>query len=59
MAKEDVRAERIARLLKPFRITEGKGFRLKDIDPDDTGGLEKDEAQEYLARGVDLLCDMQ
>ncbi len=27
-------------LASPYCITDGKEFRLKDIDPDDTGGLE-------------------
>jgi hypothetical protein len=26
---------RIHEYVNPFRITEGKGFRLKDFDPDD------------------------
>ena len=32
----------------PYRVTRGKGFRLKDVDPGDTAGLdseEKDRAQ--------------
>lgn len=45
----------------PFRITNGKGFRLKDFDPDDTRGLklEKDEAAELLQRGTDWLANEQ
>ena len=36
-----------AELLAPFRVTEDSKFRLKQVDPDDTLGLEshfKDEA---------------
>ena len=45
----------------PFRITNGRGFRLKDFDPDDTRGLklEKGEAAELLQRGTDWLAKEQ
>jgi len=40
-------------LIKPYRITHGKKFRLKDIDPADTGRFESKElAEELLQRGV-------
>jgi PPK2 family polyphosphate:nucleotide phosphotransferase len=44
-----------------YRVTEGKAFRLKDHDPDDTAGLklEKHEAREMLARGTEALALMQ
>jgi len=46
--------------LKPLRITEGGGFRLKQMDPADTGGLKsKAEAEEYLKRGIQSLADLQ
>jgi PPK2 family polyphosphate:nucleotide phosphotransferase len=57
-----VTAKRIRRFIAPYRITSGKGFRLKDIDPGDTHGLSserKPEARELLARGVDWLADAQ
>jgi PPK2 family polyphosphate:nucleotide phosphotransferase len=45
---------------KPFRITDGRTFRLKDVDPDSTGGLKsKEEAQGLLERSVARLSDMQ
>lgn len=50
------------RLAKPFRVTDGAAFRLKDIDPGDTLGLgdeAKPQAQEALALGVDVLADLQ
>jgi PPK2 family polyphosphate:nucleotide phosphotransferase len=31
--------KKIRKLIKPYRVTNGKKFRLKDVDPDDTGGL--------------------
>ena len=54
--------KKIRKLIKPYRVTNGKKFRLKDVDPDDTGGLKsevKGKAKEYLARGVELLADEQ
>jgi len=45
---------------KPFRIDDGRKFRLKDIDPGDTGGLHaKDEAREWLRQGVERLAELQ
>src|SRR5437667_342239 len=45
---------------RPFRITKGEDFRLKDYDPADTGGLEdKDKAIKTLKRGVELLSHLQ
>ena len=53
--------KRVARILDGFRVTAGKGFRLKDIDPADTGGLDlqKDHAAELLQRGVERLSELQ
>jgi PPK2 family polyphosphate:nucleotide phosphotransferase len=54
--------ERARRFVKPFRITDGKGFRLKDIDPGDTGRLESedaDAAKEVLKEGIELLAEYQ
>jgi PPK2 family polyphosphate:nucleotide phosphotransferase len=54
------RRRRIAELVDPFRVTSGKGFRLRDYDPDDSNGLsDKEEAQEYLKRGVEQLAALQ
>jgi PPK2 family polyphosphate:nucleotide phosphotransferase len=40
-------------LIKPYRITHGKKFRLKDIDPADTNDFgAKELAEEMLQRGV-------
>ncbi|MEX2208810.1 MAG: polyphosphate kinase 2 family protein [Myxococcota bacterium] len=45
---------------RPYRVSNGKKFRLKDVDPGDTAHLESDEnAAEYLARGVEILADLQ
>ncbi len=57
---ETKRLERFERYLKPFRITDGKGFRLKDIDPRDTRGLKsKEQAEAIMQQGVEMLADMQ
>jgi PPK2 family polyphosphate:nucleotide phosphotransferase len=53
---------RIDRLVSPYRVTKGKRFRLKDIDPGDTAGHgseEKPRARELLARGVQWLSEEQ
>jgi len=45
---------------KPFRVDDGRKFRLKDVDPGDTGGLHaKDEAREWLRQGVRRLAELQ
>jgi len=54
--------ERIERLTSRYRVTEGKDFRLRDFDPADTAHLnseDKDEAVEWLGRGVDWLAEQQ
>ncbi len=46
----------------PYRVTDGNKFRLKDIDPDDTGDLtdeQKPRAKEALAIGVETLAQLQ
>jgi PPK2 family polyphosphate:nucleotide phosphotransferase len=47
---------------KPFRVTKGDKFRLKDVDPGDTLGLkseDKPRAKEALATGVEALARLQ
>jgi len=54
--------KQVEKFIRPYRITKGKGFRLKDIDPADTRGLkseQKGEAQALLAQGVDWLAEEQ
>ena len=60
MAREEI-LDRIAKYVDPFRITEGKGFQLKDFDPGDTCGLRlnKGEASELLQRGTEWLAEEQ
>jgi PPK2 family polyphosphate:nucleotide phosphotransferase len=53
--------DQIQKYTHPFRITDGKGFQLKDFDPGDTCGLkmEKGEAAELLQRGTQWLAEEQ
>jgi PPK2 family polyphosphate:nucleotide phosphotransferase len=56
------RIERCGEFSAPFRVTDGDGFRLEDIDPGDTGDLEaedKPQAVEALALGVETLAELQ
>jgi PPK2 family polyphosphate:nucleotide phosphotransferase len=49
-------------LANPFRITDGKAFRLKDVDPGDTlkyDSEDKPRSKEALAAGVDALASLQ
>ncbi len=49
-----------AQFAEPFRITDGKKFRLKDHEPDYTGGLNnKEDAQVMLQQSVELLSQLQ
>ncbi len=54
--------KRARQFAKPFRVTDGKDFRLKDIDPGDTldyGSEDKPRAKEALAIGVEALATLQ
>jgi len=51
---------KLGEFAKAYRIGDGRRFRLKDVDPGDTGGIaSKQEAGEALAQGVELLAEMQ
>ena len=60
MARQEI-LNQIEKYVNPFRITEGKNFRLKDFDPGDTCGLqmEKGEAATLLQRGTVWLAEEQ
>ena len=53
--------DRFQKYINPFRITNGKGFQLRDFDPGDTRGLkmEKGEAADLLQRGTQWLAEEQ
>src|SRR4051812_9522565 len=49
-------------LSKSYRVTDGKKFRLKDVDPGDTGDLkseDKPRAKEALQNGTRALAELQ
>ena len=53
---------KIDKILKRYRIEDGKKFRLKDFDPADTHGLKsqlKPQARELLAHGVQQMSRLQ
>ena len=60
MPKQEV-LDIIGKYVAPFRITKGKGFRLKDFDPADTSGLQLDkgEATDLLHGGSAWLAEEQ
>jgi PPK2 family polyphosphate:nucleotide phosphotransferase len=50
------------KLSKPFRVADGKKFRLKDIDPDETleyGSEDKPRSKQALAMGIEALAELQ
>ena len=54
--------ERCRKFSAPYCITDGRKFRLKDIDPGDTGELtseDRPQAKEALAGGVAMLAQLQ
>jgi PPK2 family polyphosphate:nucleotide phosphotransferase len=53
--------KRVRKFQARYRVEDGKGFRLKDYDPADTGGLEmeKDAAKALLQDGITLLKEQQ
>jgi len=60
MLEQDIR-DRIQKLVHPFRITKGEGFRLEDFEPGDTGGMTLDKAQgtELVQLGTKWLAEEQ
>jgi PPK2 family polyphosphate:nucleotide phosphotransferase len=54
--------ERSRKFVAPYCVTDGKKFRLKDIDPNDTGestSEDKPLAKELLEEGVEVLAELQ
>jgi len=54
--------ERSQKFITPCRVTDGKKFRLKDIDPGDTGEAtseDKPRAKELLEKGIAVLAELQ
>jgi PPK2 family polyphosphate:nucleotide phosphotransferase len=54
------RHRRIGRFVRPFRVDDGRRFRLKDHDPGTTAGIDsKKRAVELLQDGVKRLAELQ
>jgi PPK2 family polyphosphate:nucleotide phosphotransferase len=61
MKKKEI-IERSEKFAAPYCVTDGKKFRLKDIDPNDTGEVTPDDkprAKELLGTGVQILAELQ
>ena len=61
MKKKEI-IERSKKFIKPYRVTDGKKFRLKDIDAGGTGDVtseDKPRAKELLEQGVQVLAELQ
>ena len=55
-------ATQARRLSAPYRVSDGKSFRLADFDPTDTGEFrskDKDDAKQALQSGVEALAQLQ
>src|SRR5262245_20325734 len=54
--------KRSRKLVEPFRVVKGKGFRLKNFDPGETLGFtseDKPKAKEALRTGIEALAELQ
>jgi len=61
MKKKEL-SKKAKKIIKPFRVTEGKQFRLKHFDPEDTLGFKSEDklkAREALQWGVNILAELQ
>lgn len=54
--------KRISKFIAPYRVDDGRRFRLENVDPGDTAGLQsefKDEARAFLQESVGWLAEEQ
>ncbi len=54
--------ERARELSRPYRVVDGRAFRLRDVDPGDTGGMrsaDKPRARDTLESGIRALAELQ
>ena len=54
--------KRARSLCKDYRVTDGKGFKLANFDPNDTRDLtdeDRPQAKEALAMGIEVLAELQ
>lgn len=53
---------RLSKFIAPYRVDEGKRFKMKSIDPSDSGNLGsemKKESKDLLRTGVERMCELQ
>ena len=50
---------RARRFAKPFRVVDGRRFRLKDVDPADTLGFSQEDADKWRERHLGRLSELQ
>jgi len=53
---------RLKDFIQPYRVSDGKGFRVRDVDPADTGSLgseDKQKSRDLLQRGIAGLSELQ
>jgi PPK2 family polyphosphate:nucleotide phosphotransferase len=56
------KTKKLSDFVKAYQIDDGKHFRLKDYDPDDTSGLDSESkglAAELLKQGIEKLAELQ
>jgi polyphosphate kinase 2 (PPK2 family) len=61
MKREEI-IERSHTFTAPYCVTNGKKFRLKDVDPNDTGETTSEDkpwAKELLGKGIEVLAELQ
>ena len=46
-------------IIKHYRVRDGSGFKLANIDPDDKGGFDKAEAKIMLGKSAERLGSLQ
>ena len=51
--------KKLRQLARPYRVEDGRHFRIRDFDAADTGTMKSKEAAAQLQRGVDQLSDLQ
>ena len=62
MAKPADLIQHMRPYVAPYRVKNGRGFRLRDFDPNDTAGLGsdiRDQSKQLLASGVEWLSEQQ
>ena len=49
-----------SKLVKRYRVEDGKKFRLKDFNPEDTGEIHsKEDAEQLLTQGIAAMAELQ